>query len=101
MLVSKTSGEGSIPSAPAGNMPPSSSWSRTPGSHPGNQGFESPWRYIVLLWTLFVGSFRMLFVKEKTSLDNRVGRFAVTLFLAVAIYFLFGIFEDVSMFLGR
>jgi hypothetical protein len=54
-----------------------------------------------LLWTLFVGSFRMLFVKEKTSLDNRVGRFAVTLFLAVAIYFLFGIFEDVSMFLGR
>lgn len=43
----------------------------------------------------------MLFVKEKTSLDNRVGRFAVTLFLAVVIYFLFGVFEDISTFLGR
>lgn len=47
-----------------------------------------------------IGYLPMLFVKEKTSLDNRVGRFAVTLFLAVAIYFLFGIFEDISMFLG-
>lgn len=101
MLVSKTSGEGSIPSAPA-KLPPSSSWSRTPGSHPGNQGFESPWRYIILLPVLFaVGYLSMLFVKEKTSLDNRVGRFAVTLFLAVAIYFLFGIFEDISMFLEQ
>lgn len=43
----------------------------------------------------------MLFVKEKTSLDNRVGRFAVTLFLVVTIYFVIGMIEDVSMFLGR
>ncbi|MFZ1735387.1 MAG: hypothetical protein WAU31_00370 [Candidatus Moraniibacteriota bacterium] len=43
----------------------------------------------------------MLFVKEKTSLDNRVGRFAVTLLLVVIVYFAIGIIDDVSMFLGK
>lgn len=38
----------------------------------------------------------MLFVKENSSLDNRVGRFAVSVFLAVLIYFLIGIFSDFS-----
>lgn len=36
-------------------MPPSSSWPRTPGSHPGNRGFESPWRYTYFfLWVEYL-----------------------------------------------
>ena len=43
----------------------------------------------------------MLFVKEKPSLDNRVGRFAAVLFLAVLVYFLVGIAADISSFLKQ
>ncbi len=43
----------------------------------------------------------MIFVKEKPSLDNRVGRFAVVLFFAVLIYFLIGIATDVVGFLAQ
>jgi len=38
----------------------------------------------------------MLFIKKQTSLDNRVGRFAIALFFAVLFYFLFGIISDIS-----
>lgn len=51
---------------------------------------------------LFLRSYEnehMLFIKEKSSLDNRVGRFGVAIFFAVVIYFLFGIIDDVSRFL--
>lgn len=41
----------------------------------------------------------MLFVKENSSLDNRVGRFGVAIFFAVLIYFLFGIVTDVLRWL--
>lgn len=41
----------------------------------------------------------MLFVKENSSLDNRVGRFGVAIFLAVVVYFLIGIIDDISRFL--
>lgn len=37
----------------------------------------------------------MFLVKEKPSLDNRVGRFAVTIFFIVLAYFLIGIAMDV------
>lgn len=41
----------------------------------------------------------MLFVKENSSLDNRVGRFGVAVFLAVVVYFLIGIVADIRSFL--
>ena len=41
----------------------------------------------------------MLFVKDNPSLDNRVGRFGVAVFLIVLAYFLIGIVADISRML--
>ncbi|QQS21201.1 MAG: hypothetical protein IPL87_01565 [Candidatus Moraniibacteriota bacterium] len=43
--------------------------------------------------------FAMLFVNEHRTIDNRVGRFGVILFLIVLVYFLIGIVIDVASFL--